>query len=108
MAIFHYEENPVKRSEGKSVVNTAAYCEKIEIRDHTINKKFDYSHQQDEILFHDTLIPDNCPYKNAEQMWNAVEKFEESKKAVLGQRVVCQILQKLQHENQLLSFVSVG
>ena len=101
MAIFHYEENPVKRSEGKSVVNTAAYCEKIEIRDHTINKKFDYSHQQDEILFHDTLIPDNCPYKNAEQMWNAVEKFEESKKAVLGQRVDIAIPKELTKEQAI-------
>ena len=101
MAIFHYDENPVKRSEGKSVVNTAAYCEKTEIRDNTINKTFDYSRQQNEILYRDTLIPDNCPYKNAEELWNAVEKFEESQKAVLGQRVDIAIPKELTKEQAI-------
>lgn len=98
MAIYHYEETPVKRSKGQSAVNSAAYVLKEDMRDNNINKDFSYERQNKEVEYSKTLLPEGSNFKNAEEMWNDVEKNEKSEKAVVGQRVHIAIPKELSIE----------
>ena len=80
MAIYHYEETPVKRSKGQSAVNSAAYVLKENMRDNNISKDFSYERQNKEVEYSKTLLPEGSNFKNAEEMWNDVEKNEKSEK----------------------------
>ena len=98
MAIYHYEETPVKRSKGQSAVNSAAYVLKENMRDNNISKDFSYERQNKEVEYSKTLLPEGSNFKSAEEMWNDVEKNEKSEKAVVGQRVHIAIPKELSLE----------
>ena len=101
MAVYHYSEKAVKRSAGQSAVNSAAYVSKDAIKDERIEKKFDYSRQQNELQYSKTLIPEGANFKDAAEMWNSVESAEKSKNAVVGQRVDIALPRELTLEQQI-------
>ncbi len=78
MAIFHLEFKIVKRSEGKSSVEKAAYHARARITDEYTGDTYDYSRRTD-LYGHFILAPANAPahiVENSTTLWNEVERVE--------------------------------
>lgn len=78
----------VKRSAGKSVVNTACYISRERLFDKRLLKTFNYSRNKDDVLFSEIYLPDdaNLP-KDREYIWNKVEESEIRKDAQLARLI---------------------
>lgn len=76
----------VKRSEGKNVVNSAAYISRAKINDKQIGKTFNYEKGYSEILYSKIHAPEIALnwVTDRETLWNKVEAMENRKDAQLG------------------------
>lgn len=78
----------VKRSAGKSVVNTASYISRERLFDKRLSKTFNYSRNKDDILFSEIYLPDGANFpKDREHIWNKVEESEIRKDAQLARLI---------------------
>ena len=78
----------VKRSAGKSVVNTASYISRERLFDTRLSKTFNYSRDQDDILFSEIYLPDGANFpRDRELIWNKVEASEIRKDAQLARLI---------------------
>lgn len=78
----------VKRSAGKSVVNTSSYISRERLFDKKLSKTFNYSRNKDDVLFSEIYLPDGANFpKNREYIWNKVEESEIRKDAQLARLI---------------------
>jgi hypothetical protein len=82
MAEFHLHGQIIKRSQGRSAVNAAAYRAGEELFDERLGKTFDYTRKHD---VEESIIlgPDNAPewMFDRQTLWNTIEAVERHKKA---------------------------
>lgn len=103
MAIYHFSAAVVSRSKGQSAINTLAYVLKQREHDDHIDKTFDYSKKQDEVIFRETVMPEQARirFRNENELWNSIENFEKRGDAQLAQRVNIALPRDLSHEQQI-------
>lgn len=87
MAIYHFDLQLIKRSEGRSSVNAAAYRSGEKIKDERLNKTFNYTNKP----VHNSFImkPENTPdwISDRATLWNEIEKIEKRKDAQLAREI---------------------
>jgi len=82
---FHCQLKPVSRSDGKSVVNCAAYRTGSKLEDRHYGQTRDYTHKKD-VVTSFTVAPDGAPEwaTDTEALWNAVEVKENRTNSILA------------------------
>ena len=75
----------IKRSEGQSVVASAAYRAGEKLHSEYYGEDSDYTNKGG-VIYTEILLPSHAPreYADRETLWNAVEKAEKGKKAQLA------------------------
>jgi hypothetical protein len=79
----------VKRSEGRSVVNSAAYISREKIFDERVGKVRNFSSKIDDLIFSKIYLPENAPeiFNDRSVLWNTVEHTEKRKDAQLARLI---------------------
>ena len=85
LALYHLSVKQIKRSEGQSVVASAAYRAGEKLYNAYYGEDSDYTNKHG-VVFTEILLPSHAPpeYKDRETLWNAVEQIEEHPKAQLA------------------------
>ena len=85
MALFHLTATQIKRSEGQSVIASAAYRSGEKLHSEYYGEDSDYSRKKG-VINPEILLPSHAPpeYADRETLWNAVEKVERGKNAQLA------------------------
>lgn len=89
MAIYHLSVRNRRRTlHGGNAVSHLAYINADKYYDIENGKTRNYSKKKN-VVFTETLIPDNAPseYKNPAKLWNAVQKIEKNKNARLYREI---------------------
>lgn len=88
MSHYHLNVGIIKRSKGQSAVASAAYMARARFVDFTTGITHDYTHKKD-FYGASIILPDFAPswFRDREQLWNAVEKFEKRKDAQLARHM---------------------
>ena len=96
MAIYHFSGTIVGRSQGRSVVASAAYRAGERLYDERYQKFQDYSKRAD-VVYKNILTPKNAPawIVNREKLWNEVEKLETRKDSQLAREFNCSLPREL-------------
>ena len=96
MAIYHFSGTIVSRSQGRSVVASAAYRAGERLYDERYQKFQDYSNRED-VVYKNILAPNNVPdwTNNREKLWNEVEKLETRKDSQLAREFNCSLPREL-------------
>lgn len=97
---FRFCAKIVKRSEGKSVVNSAAYVSRSKILDERVGIVRDYSKKSNDVIFSKIYLPKNAPknFNNRTELWNTIEKIEKRKDAQLARLIELNVPYKLPEE----------
>lgn len=85
MAIYHFTADQIKRSEGQSVVASAAYRSGEKLHSTYYGEDSDYTRKKG-VICSEILLPPHAPkeFADRETLWNAVEHAEHGKKAQLA------------------------
>ena len=85
MALFHFTADQIKRSEGQSVVASAAYRSGEKLHSAYYGEDSDYTRKKG-VICSEILLPPHAPreFADREILWNAVEHAEHGKKAQLA------------------------
>ena len=85
MALFHFTADQIKRSEGQSVVASAAYRSGEKLHSAYYGEDSDYTRKKG-VICSEILLPPHAPgeFADRETLWNAVEHAERGKKAQLA------------------------
>lgn len=85
MALFHFHVTQVKRSAGQSAIASAAYRAGEKLFSEYYGEVSDYTKKRG-VICSEILLPPQAPaeYKDRATLWNAVEKAERGKKALLA------------------------
>ena len=85
MALFHFNVDQVKRSEGSSVVASAAYRAGEKLYSEYDGEISDYT-RKGGVLYSEIMLPTHVPpeYQDRQTLWNAVEKIEKNRDAQLA------------------------
>ena len=85
MALFHFTADQIKRSEGQSVVASAAYRSGEKLHSAYYGEDSDYTRKKG-VICSEVLLPPHVPreFADRETLWNAVEHAEHGKKAQLA------------------------
>lgn len=85
MALFHFTADQIKRSEGQSVVASAAYRSGEKLHSAYYGEDSDYTRKKG-VICSEILLPSHVPrgFADRETLWNAVEHAEHGKKAQLA------------------------
>ena len=88
MAVYHLRVGRIKRSDGQSVVGSAAWRARENLYDERLGKRHKYAHFKD-LADSMILIPEHAPerLKDRETLWNEVEKVEIRKDAQLARLI---------------------
>jgi hypothetical protein len=88
MAQYHFHATILKRSDGRSVVASAAYRAGERLYDSRIGYAFDYRRRHG-VLYTEILAPENTPdwMLDRFQLWNGVEKAEKRKDSQLARSI---------------------
>src|ERR1022692_610811 len=102
MAQYHFHGGILKRSEGHSVVASAAYRAGERLYDSRIGYAFDYRRRHG-ILHTEIMAPDNTPdwMLDRFQLWNGVEKAEERKDSQLARSIDISLMCELTFDQNL-------
>jgi hypothetical protein len=102
MAQYHFHASILKRSEGHSVVASAAYRAGERLYDSRIGYAFDYRRRSG-ILYTEIMAPDNTPdwMLDRFQLWNGVEKAEERKDSQLARSIDISLMCELTFDQNL-------
>ena len=102
MAQYHFHASILKRSEGHSVVASAAYRAGERLYDSRIGYAFDYRRRSG-ILHTEIMAPDNTPdwMLDRFQLWNGVEKAEERKDSQLARSIDISLMCELTFDQNL-------
>jgi ATP-dependent exoDNAse (exonuclease V) alpha subunit len=117
MAIFSWHADIIRRSEGQSVIATAARYSGTQLYDERQAKTINHSDKTGRI-YSDILTPERAPVwmKDREKLWNAIEAGEKRKDAQLARDIQIALPKELNTEQQIelfkayinTQFVSVG
>ena len=85
MALFHFTADQIKRSEGQSVIASAAYRSGEKLHSAYYGEDSDYTRKKG-VICSEILLPPHAPreFADRETLWNAVEHAEHGKKAQLA------------------------
>lgn len=85
MALYHFTADQIKRSEGQSVVASAAYRSGEKLHSTYYGEDSDYTKKKG-VICSEILLPPHAPreFADRETLWNAVEHAEHGKKAQLA------------------------
>lgn len=88
LASYHLSAQPVKRSEGRSVVAMAAYRAGEELKDHRRGTAADYSRRRG-VVHAEIIVPEGCAewLGDRETLWNHVEDIEVRRDAQLAREI---------------------
>ncbi len=88
LASYHLSAQPVKRSEGRSVVAMAAYRAGAKLQDERRGSIADYSRKRG-VVHAEVLVPEDGAafLKDRERLWNYVESLEKRKDAQLAREI---------------------
>jgi hypothetical protein len=102
MAQYHFHASILKRSEGHSVVASAAYRAGERLYDSRIGYAFDYRRRHG-ILYTEILAPENTPdwMLDRFQLWNGVEKAEKRKDSQLARSIDISLMSELTFDQNL-------
>lgn len=102
MAIFHLDVKNISRSQGRSVVNAAAYRAAERLFDERLNRTFDYS-KKEGVVFSTILAPEHAPdwVKDRAQLWNTAEVIEKRKDARLAKEILIALPKELTLEQNV-------
>ena len=89
MAIYHCSVKTIGRSNGSSIVNSAAYRSGEKLYDERLAKSFNYPKKSQDIMHKEIIAPDNVPewVHNREKLWNQVEFCEKRRDSQLAREV---------------------
>ncbi len=116
MAIYHYSAQVIKRSDGRSAVNAAAYRAAGCLIDNRLGVTFNYTSKA-RVDYSEILTPHNAQQWafNREQLWNYVEAFEKRSDAQVSREVNAALPIELSKEqmielglNHARQFVEMG
>lgn len=117
MASYHLSAQPVKRSEGRSVVAMAAYRAGVRLRDERTGTEPDYRRRQG-VVHSEIMAPDGAAewLYDREELWNEVERMEVRRDAQLAREINMALPHELSDEQRLSlvrefvrdQFVSLG
>ncbi len=85
MALFHFTLDQIKRSEGRSAVNCAAYRSGEKLQDDYYGAVRDYTRKQG-VVYTEIMLPEDAPGRlhDRQTLWNEVEQVEKHPKAQLA------------------------
>ena len=85
MAIYHFKQELIKASKGKSAVASAAYQSGQKLYSDRVGQTFSYTHKE-EVVHTEILLPPNAPeeYYDRATLWNAVEKINNKSNSRYG------------------------
>jgi ATP-dependent exoDNAse (exonuclease V) alpha subunit len=88
MASYHLSAQPVKRSEGRSVVAMAAYRSGVRLQDERRGNEADYRRRKG-IAHSEIMVPDGAAewLADRERLWNYVERMEIRRDAQLAREI---------------------
>ena len=88
MAIYRLSASYVKRSEGRSVVASAAYRAGVALDDQRTGQSFDYRRRRG-VLHAEILAPATAPawMRDRSRLWNGIEAIEKRKDAQLAREI---------------------
>ncbi len=117
MASYHLSAQPVKRSEGRSVVAMAAYRAGVLLKDHRRGSVVDYRRRRG-VVHEEIVVPDGCAdwLADRETLWNHVEAIEQRRDAQLAREINMALPHELSDDERLAlvrafvrdEFVSLG
>jgi hypothetical protein len=78
VAIYHYSESNVSRSQGRSACAAAAYITASSVSDVRQGMVFNYANKPDVVISFN-YVPENAPEwaKNPQDLWNNAAEFED-------------------------------
>ena len=90
MAIFSLNIAKISKSNGRSVMSSAAYQHRAKMKSSLYDKSFDYRKKAKYPHESFVLLPKHAPqeYSDSEVLWNAVEKVEKASNALLARRFI--------------------
>lgn len=102
MASYHLSAQPVKRSDGRSVVAMAAYRAGVLLKDERRNVDADYRRRQG-VLHAEIMAPQGSAdwLYDREELWNAVERMEVRRDAQLAREINMALPHELNDEQRL-------
>ncbi|MDD1532704.1 MULTISPECIES: MobQ family relaxase [unclassified Bradyrhizobium] len=102
MASYHLSAQPVKRSEGRSVVAMAAYRAGVLLKDERRGIEADYRRRQG-VVHAEIMAPDGAAewLYDRETLWNAVERMEKRRDAQLAREINMALPHELSDEERL-------
>lgn len=88
MASYHLSAQPVKRSEGRSVVAMAAYRAGTRLKDERRGSEVDFRRRRG-VVHEEILLPDGAAswMADREALWNHVERIEQRRDAQLAREI---------------------
>ncbi len=88
MAIYHFSAKVISRSNGSSVVASAAYRSASELHDERLGRSHDFSNKAG-VIHSEVLLPKGAPERLNDRatLWNEVEAGEKRKDAQLAREV---------------------
>lgn len=103
MASYHLSAQPVKRSEGRSVVAMAAYRAGVLLRDERRGVEADYRRRQG-VLHSEIMAPEGAAewLYDREELWNVVERMEVRRDAQLAREINMALPHELTDEQRLM------
>ena len=101
MAIYHFSVKPISRGAGRSAVAAAAYRSSEKLTCHYYGKEQDYT-KKTGVEFTNIYAPENTnpDLLNRQNLWNAVEKAERRKDALLAREFEIAFPSKLNAEQR--------
>jgi ATP-dependent exoDNAse (exonuclease V) alpha subunit len=102
LASYHLTAQPVKRSEGRSVVAMAAYRAAARLKDERRDAFADYRRRQG-VAHSEILAPEGSAawLRDRETLWNYVERIETRKDAQLAREINLALPHELTDEQRL-------
>ncbi|WP_454632638.1 MobQ family relaxase [Bradyrhizobium cenepequi] len=102
MASYHFSAQPVKRSEGRSVVAMAAYRAGARLKDERRGLEIDYRRRRG-VVHAEILAPDDAAVwlLDREALWNAVERMEVRRDAQLAREINMALPHELNDDQRL-------
>ena len=102
MAIFQFQMQVIKRSDGRSVVSAAAYRSAETIENRYTGLTDDYS-RKEWVVSKEILLPEHAPpaYQDRAVLWNAVEQAEKGRNARLAREIEVALPQELSMEENI-------
>ena len=102
IAIFHCPIQIIKRSQGRSAVEAAAYRSGEKLTNEWDGRVHDYTRKRG-IVYTEIILPCNAPekYKDRSTLWSSVEMAEKSSDAQLAREVEVALPNELNRQEQL-------